>query len=309
MNFNFENLVLMMDGTSPLHNFVVADYFLQNNNNLKTIWLIHSEKNAIQAGAYEQAKNLEKVLRERWEGKHPYLKTLRKVALSDINDVDTIREDIEDKMLSKWRQDDTFHLNYTGGFVSAYHQLAESKWNKEHAFSRLDVNNFRLVVDNYGIVADDLRKIVKIEFEDLIALHGFKQDNTNSLTKADIFGQLKHKFKDIAGGCKIRKPHRWQTYKFDAVIINGYHLTGISYALSSDKQACESEGFKIIAATRKFGGPEARSILITRLNRPDVSRLQEELACTANANILILGIEDLKREKLYLHLIEEFIFD
>ena len=142
MNFNFENLVLMMDGTSPLHNFVVADYFLQNNNNLKTIWLIHSEKNAIQAGAYEQAKNLEKVLRERWEGKHPRLKApLRKVALSDVNNVDTIREDIEDKMLSRWQQGDTFHLNYTGGTkamaIHVYHQLADQNGIRNTPFPTL----------------------------------------------------------------------------------------------------------------------------------------------------------------------------
>ncbi len=65
----FNHLILLI-GTNSLPNFVVADYFLQNNPDIRTISLIHSEQNFLQAGTNTQAENLEKLLQEKWEGKH-----------------------------------------------------------------------------------------------------------------------------------------------------------------------------------------------------------------------------------------------
>ncbi|MEW5804464.1 MAG: hypothetical protein AB1847_20415, partial [bacterium] len=65
----FNNLILLI-GTNPLPNFVVADYFLRINQNIQSIWLTYSEaKNMLQTGTDKQAKNLETLLRKLWEGK------------------------------------------------------------------------------------------------------------------------------------------------------------------------------------------------------------------------------------------------
>ena len=52
--YNFEDLILLV-GTNPLPNYVVAKYFLLNNPNLKTIWLVHSEKQNDNAGTKQIA--------------------------------------------------------------------------------------------------------------------------------------------------------------------------------------------------------------------------------------------------------------
>ncbi|MGH7454105.1 MAG: hypothetical protein ACRENG_22320, partial [bacterium] len=185
MDYKEFNHLILLIGTNPLPNFVVADYFLQNNPNIQTIWLIHSEANKLQAGTDKQAKNLDSLLRKRWEGeppKHPNLRfPLEKVSLSDVSDAASIRREIERKMLKRWNNSDTFHLNYTGGTKAmathVYLRLQELQRSGQRPFSYLDANNFRLVLDGDVIIADDLRRKVRIEFEDLIALHDFARKN------------------------------------------------------------------------------------------------------------------------------------
>ncbi len=230
-----------------------------------------------------------------------------------------------------------------------YHCLQESKWNKKQAFSYLDANNFRLVVDEYGVVVDDLRQVVKLEFADLIGLHGFQRTNedkddideaqafqayqkyisdprTHSMNEKDgkpfevyLKNKLKDRFgagmngdKSILHNWEIKKPH-WNThFEMDIILLNGYHLTGISSTVSFKKDSCKNKGFEVILRTRQIGGDEARAILITRSNRNQTRLLQQELIYETGRNqenILVLGIDDLRNEALYLRKIEEFVFD
>ena len=62
----FTDLILLI-GTNPLPNYVVAKHFLENNPLLQRIWLVHSEETRYQAGTSFQAKNLEKVLEEQYK--------------------------------------------------------------------------------------------------------------------------------------------------------------------------------------------------------------------------------------------------
>ncbi len=350
---SFKHLVLLI-GTNPLPNFVVADYFLHSNNKLQTIWLVHSEKNSFQAGTLEQAKNLEKLLHKFWEEDHSILKfPLQKVALSDVSDANTIHKEIEQKMLRKWQEEDSFHLNYTGGTKTmathVYLCLKESKWSQQYSYSYLDANNFRLVVDDFGVVADDLRKKVKLGFADLIDLHGFERKNEDEEEVDEITAQnayqkyisdpkttsmnakdgkpfeiyLKNKIKNDFGNdfnsgngilhnWEIKKP-QWKThFELDIILLNGYHLTGISSTVAHKKDSCKNKGFEVILRTRQIGGDEARAILVTRSNRNQTQLLQQELVYEtgrSQGNILVLGIDDLRNEGLYLRKIKEFVFD
>jgi hypothetical protein len=230
-----------------------------------------------------------------------------------------------------------------------YRRMQELEQHKQHQFSYLDANNFRLVVDDYGILVPDLRKLVRITFDDLIALHGFQKQkektghldrsaavkafeklldiqNSTPMNSQDgvdfekyIFLKLKSEFEkkltdegEIQHNWLIKYP-TWQVYfELDIIILNGYHLTGISCTVSSDKQSCKSRGFEIILRTRQIGGDEARAILITRSNRNQTKILQNELAYETGGNlqnILVLGIDDLRQEEIYLRKIEKFVFD
>lgn len=175
---NFDHLVLLI-GTNPLPNFVVADYFLQENPKLRTIWLLHSEKNQYQGGTLEFAENLEKLLwRRRLEETNRKME-FRKVPLSDVSDAQAIKRDIENNIGKKINKGEIIHLNYTGGTKSmsthAYWVVREMSDTDTTTFSYLDGRNFRLVSDRKGILEGNLRRHVTATVKELVALHGFER--------------------------------------------------------------------------------------------------------------------------------------
>lgn len=180
--YTFKDLVLLI-GTNPLPNFVVAEYFLKKNKNIEKIRLVHSEKdeNYFQAGTLELAKNLEKIIKARWEGKHESLQfPLKKIPLSDVSSASKITANIGN-MITELKKNKSFHFNYTGGTKSmsthSYKDLNMVE-DVEKSFSYLDGRNFRLILDYPDeVIADDLRKEVNISFKELIKLHGFERRN------------------------------------------------------------------------------------------------------------------------------------
>ena len=192
----FTHLVLLI-GTNPLPNFVVADFFLHSGIPLERIWLVYSEKNDYQAGTFSQAENLERLLSSKWKGKAPTLKfPLKKISLADVGDGKMIRMNIREKMIQseKWPNDVNFHLNYTGGTkvmaTHVYLQLQKNCPRGKHPFSYLDANNFRLLLDGKGLFplpgAADLRTKVFLSFADLIRLHGFSRTNQGNSDDSSI---------------------------------------------------------------------------------------------------------------------------
>lgn len=232
--------LILLIGTNPLPNFVVADYFLRVNPDIRCLWLIHSEANGLQAGTDKQAKNLEHLLRRLWEGKHQALRfPLEKISLSDVSDAETILREINREMLDRWPPNEIFHLNYTGGTKAmaahVYRRLQEIGKSGRRQFSYLDANNFRLVVDGYGVErfeaevgveTHDIRQKVHITFEDLIALHGFQRLNKDTPIDRDASKEAYNRFLDIQGNPTMNKPGEgcnFEGYIFQNVegIFNG----------------------------------------------------------------------------------------
>ncbi len=346
---NFNTLILLV-GTNPLPNFVVAEYFLQINPHIQSIWLIYSEENRLQSGTNNQARNLETLLQKRWSEKHKSLHMpLEKVLISDVSNAIVIRNEIEKKMINKLNDSFQLHLNYTGGTKAMAHHVylcLQKSGNKFPCkFSYLDGNNFRLIVDDYGIENDDLRQKVQIDFSELISLHGFKRVNKDKeidFVKAEemfqkfidvdskeslndgywledyIAKMLNRKFKGqlnsgegVLQNWVIKKPEWQKKFELDVIMVHGYHLTGISCTIGHNKDTCKNKGFEIILRSRQIGGDNSKAILITGSNRMQTIQLQEELAIETGEslkNILVLGIEDLRNESLYIAKIEEFIF-
>lgn len=179
---SFTDLVLLI-GTNPLPNYVVAKHFLENEPSLKRIWLVHSEKTRYQAGTDIQAENLEKVLQEQYKIAKKELFPLQKVALSNVSNAQLISQNIKEKLISELLRDSSVHLNYTGGTKSMgihVYRAIEQEDTKclSKSYSYLDGRNFRIVYDNGKTIMDDLRSKISIGFEMLIKLHGFKRNNT-----------------------------------------------------------------------------------------------------------------------------------
>lgn len=110
----FTDLVLLI-GTNPLPNYVVAEFFLKHNQELKHIWLVHSEGVARQVGTRTQAGNLENVLKERHPHNSKLSFPLPKVALSNVSNAKEVLHDANEKLIKKLPENSHVHLNYTGG--------------------------------------------------------------------------------------------------------------------------------------------------------------------------------------------------
>lgn len=219
--FTFENLVLVM-GTNPLPNFVVADYFLQTNKNLKKIVLIYSESNnKNQESTEEQAKNLKNLLKTgdkpKYKNKNDF--EVAGIPVADVGSAKSIEEGLEKKLKKSLVGNDgkkSLHFNYTGGtkamVVHAYRFIKSNSAMNGIAkeFSYYDGRIFRIVMDkgkgdDYIIpnpsTNQDLRDMVSISFKELIELHGFKRDsgkpNNKKKYEGDFFSPLLKKIKNF----------------------------------------------------------------------------------------------------------------
>jgi len=170
------SLVLLI-GTNPLPNYVVAEYLLskQIDDPINEIWLVHSEKRGEQAGTKKTADRLKEVVSERYSGNISF----NYCSLSAIGDAKAIEGDVKEKLL-KYAEDGNVHLNYTGGTkamsVHVYRTIEKSDKFKKKVFSYLDAREFCLKDDEEEIVSDDdLREEVFISLQDLAKLHGYEK--------------------------------------------------------------------------------------------------------------------------------------
>ncbi len=180
INCNFTDLVLLI-GTNPLPNYVVAKYFLKNNSNLQRIWLVHTEERNWQRGTREFAQYLRGVLKEKLGSEVKHVK-FNEVALSDAGLAKSIVEDIRSKLLEDFLQERNtrrMHMNYTGGTkamaVHVYRAL-EQEVKDRCSFSYLDARKFTLIDDDTGDITGDLREEIDISLNNLIKLHGCRKE-------------------------------------------------------------------------------------------------------------------------------------
>ncbi len=165
----FEHLILLV-GTNPLPNYVVAKYFITNNLQLKKIWLIYSEKTS------EVAERLGLLIGER--GIDEFSCPCELTQLSDIGCAKKISDEVTEHILDKIKPPEKLHLNYTGGTkmmgVHVHRTIREYKELTESAksYSYLDARDHTLKDDEKNIISGYLRKEITITPEHLLRLHG-----------------------------------------------------------------------------------------------------------------------------------------
>lgn len=221
---NFDHLILLI-GTNPLPNLVVADFFLKQNSGIEKIWLIHSGESPFQAPTVEQAENLEKLLKER-HGNRPSLQfPLEKISVSDVSSALSIRDDIRRKVFERLKCKKCIHLNYTGGTKSmsthAYMLLLDLR-NDEADFSYLDARHFRLISDKEGVIETDLRKKVIVSFDEMVRLHGFKRKNK---PHTFIFSDALKVFQNLIANEQLHKFYGEGGYNRECFLDDKGHLS------------------------------------------------------------------------------------
>ncbi len=337
--------LILLIGTNPLPNFVVADYFLTQHAELRTIWLVHSRGNDFQAGTSAQADQLEEVLGYRYDNARHL--TFERVPLQNVSDASGIHDDLQQYMYEKLSTRQGVHLNYTGGTKSmsthVYLWLKHTLQLEDGACSYLDGRNFRIVKDYHGTEVSDLREKIRITSQELIQLHGFKRCNRETLVdfaeacrifqermlvndsfknldghvlESYIAGKLTQHLKDtgnigqILQNWKIQKPDWGKNhFELDVILLNGYQLIGISCTTKHDNAPCKNKGFEIIHRTKQIGGDEAKAILVTGMKSDKANALQKELFYDTGAskeNILVLGVHDFHND-LFIRKIQQFM--
>ncbi|MFN8672935.1 MAG: hypothetical protein U0457_12745 [Candidatus Sericytochromatia bacterium] len=185
-NKNITDLILLI-GTNPLPNLVVAKFFIKENYNLKNIWLVYSE------GTEKYKNNLTTCIKE-------YLKSINKelsfedIEISNERASKEIKIDIQEKIIDKIKEDKKnnriIHLNYTGGtksmVVHSYRTL-ENEFLKKISFSYLNAENFKIYDDlEEDYISNDLRKEIKITFDDLTKLHNYTESGSENIGKINL---------------------------------------------------------------------------------------------------------------------------
>ena len=100
-------------------------------------------------------------------------------------------------------------------------------------------------------------------------------------------------------------------FEIDVLAINGYQICGISCGtpIKYDKEGKErlsnslkNKGFEIILRSSQIGGEEARSALVTLLERRIAANLENDLRAATGAGqdkFILLGRDDLPEEKMW----------
>ena len=177
LHYDFSDLVLLV-GTNPLPNYVVANFFCARNHNLKRIWLIQSEKKDNQEGTVKLADWLVEVLENECSEIKKKGIEFKRTSISEIGSANIIKNEIESTVVADYRSrtdKSGIHLNYTGGTkamsVHVYRTL-EKQLGDSCTFSYLDAREFRLVMDESDDRTGDLRDFVAISYDNLLRLHG-----------------------------------------------------------------------------------------------------------------------------------------
>jgi len=182
---DFTHLILLI-GTNPLPNYVVARYFLEK---LKTISLVYTEQTA------GIAQHLIELLQKEKPALH-----FNYCDLTAPGDADQIRHEIRKKIPLKFGE--PFHLNYTGGtknmsvqsYLALFVAYADIKTGNS-SFSYLDAEDFTLKYDD-GLTSSvkDLRPKINIAFDDLLALHDCKSEAAGSKPNWEAANQEMQEF-------------------------------------------------------------------------------------------------------------------
>lgn len=168
-----DDLILLI-GTNPLPSYVVACYFLEQGGldcEQTEIWLLYSESGPQQISTSHQALRIRLALERRFQVKvqlHP---------IRDISRAPAIQADVE--KLARHLQGHRVHFNYSGGtkpMTLHTYRVLERLFGERAHFSYLDGRRFLIISDANGepLHRQELRSLVHIGFEDLIALHAFE---------------------------------------------------------------------------------------------------------------------------------------
>jgi len=195
MVLDFTNLILLI-GTNPLPNYIASKYFIEENKYLEKIWMICSEENQNinQTSTKKYALNLKELilkenascglmsdtLTDNTPANISKIECPEIIYIKNIGDRKTIEQQLEKIVENETNK--KLHLFFTGGSkamsVYSYYYLKE-KFKNNFSASYLSARDFKIIFDNEENIGENRINKIKINFDDLIKLHGFNEKNTD----------------------------------------------------------------------------------------------------------------------------------
>ncbi len=176
MKNDFTDLVLII-GTSPLPNYVVANYFCQNNNYLEKIWFIYADKNENQNSTRKFAENIQSLLLKKCKRLNSSM--FKYVPIKNIENIQQISNTLIRTL--NFRPESKVHLNFTGGtkvmVVQTYNFINDHHDISEKSFSYLSSRTYKLTDSDNNIICSDLRPNIILSIADLLSLHNYERNN------------------------------------------------------------------------------------------------------------------------------------
>ncbi len=170
---SFTDLVLLV-GMNPLPNYVVASHFLQKYPHIN-IHFIYSQDTGFQQSTKKYAENIKNTLIKNYCCPNSTFGNF--ISLENVENAKQIKTQFL-SFLKSLKKNTVLHLNYTGGtkvMGTHIHELLHDQTDRCNEFSYLSPKTFRLLDDEGVFLSNDLRESVTLNFDDLIALHGFQR--------------------------------------------------------------------------------------------------------------------------------------
>lgn len=193
------DLILLM-GTNPLTDYMVAIFFMQQRCELQRIWLVASASRSQSRirGSEPIARDLMTVLEKRIDkGLHCGKPAVKLCLLEDATRADSVEQAIEQQIiryLQEASEEWHVHLNYTGGTkVMASHscRVIRASCSGCCSFSYLDRRTFKLWSEEpEQVLSQDLRQQAAIAIDELFMLHGMEHLGDRPDACLDQFARL-----------------------------------------------------------------------------------------------------------------------
>ncbi|MHA1339367.1 MAG: DUF1887 domain-containing protein [Promethearchaeota archaeon] len=199
MEKNKCNLILII-GTNPLPNYVVAKYY---ENEIKRLILIYSEDNIFQEGTQKLARNIV----QQFSNIESYY-----ISISNIGDPNCIIEALKRRFSEIFNQNnkEKIHFNYTGGtkaLVIYSYEFIFQYFGDDGIIikSYLDAREYKLIIDDGEKIyesKDDLRNVINIDIDTLLSLHLY---NKERLLNSEIIQPYEESLRIISEWNKEKK--------------------------------------------------------------------------------------------------------
>lgn len=207
--------LIMLVGTNPLPNFVVAKYLKSIDKLLRYIWLLYSAGDQSANSTKVCADRIQNLLKNDDLGAAENCIQYKAVALSSTCAMENIQENLDNLLKQTLlTHASKIHFHYSGGTkpmaIHTYRWLEGLEaFEGKCSFSYLDARTYELIEDG-KCAKQNIKQRVFLTLEEMLALHGYKKKVENK--KVMNVRAVLEKFDEKIQAGNIKELFVWNQY-------------------------------------------------------------------------------------------------